>query len=250
MDLISVIIPYYKKKKYIVSTINSVLRQSYKNLELIIIYDDVNLDDLVLLKLLKKKDKRIKIYINKQNLGAGMSRNKGIKLCNGKLIAFLDSDDLWMQDKLKKQIFFMKKNKIKISHTSYHVININNKIIGNRRAKDMSYKNLLTSCDIGLSTVILDKKLITDKIKFPHINTKEDYILWLKITSNKNKIFALKNNLTKWRKLDDSLSSSSIQKLADGFKVYYKYMNFGLIKSVIYLALLSFNYILKELRNK
>jgi teichuronic acid biosynthesis glycosyltransferase TuaG len=114
----------------------------------------------------------------------------------------------------------------------------------------MSYKNLLTSCDIGLSTVILDKKLITDKIKFPHINTKEDYILWLKITSNKNKIFALKNNLTKWRKLDDSLSSSSIQKLADGFKVYYKYMNFGLIKSVIYLALLSFNYILKELRNK
>ena len=250
MDLVSVITPYYKKKRFIRSTINSVLLQTYKNLELIIIYDDVSKDDLIFLKKIIKKDKRVKIYANKKNLGAGISRNKGIKLSKGKFIAFLDSDDLWLRDKLKKQIFFMRQNKIKISHTSYHIININNKIIGNRRAKDMSYKNLLNSCDIGLSTVILDKKLITEKIKFPHINTKEDYILWLKITSNKNKIFALENNLTKWRKLDDSLSSSTLQKIKDGYQVYRKYMNFNPIKSFIYLGLLSFNFFLKELKNK
>ena len=79
MDLISVIIPYYKKKEYIISSINSVLNQTYKNLEIIIIYDDLNKEDLNLLKKIKKKDKRIKIYINKKNLGAGRSRNKGIK---------------------------------------------------------------------------------------------------------------------------------------------------------------------------
>ena len=250
MDLISVIIPYYKKKEYIISSINSVLNQTYKNLEIIIIYDDLNKEDLNLLKKIKKKDKRIKIYINKKNLGAGRSRNKGIKLSKGIFVAFLDSDDLWKKNKLKKQIFFMKKNGINASHTSYTIINSNNKIIGSRNAKDMSYKLLLKSCDIGLSTVVLKKEIITSKIKFANIKTKEDYVLWLKITVNNNKIFALKDNLTKWRKLEDSLSSSKLQKIYDGYLVYRKYMNFNLLKSFGFLMLLSFNYFLKDIKNK
>ncbi len=250
MDLVSIIIPYYKKKKYIELAINSVIQQTYRNFELIIVYDDENKEDLNILKKIIKKDKRIKLYINKKNLGAGRSRNKGIKLSKGSLIAFLDSDDLWIRDKLKKQIFFMKKNAIDISHTSYQIINSHNKIIGSRRARDMNHKLLLNSCDIGLSTVILNKKIITDKIKFANTSTKEDYILWLKITLNNKKIFALKNNLTKWRKLDDSLSTSKIQKFYDGYLVYRKYMNFSIIKSFIFLMLLSFNYVLKELKNK
>ena len=250
MDLISVIIPYYKKKEYIISSINSVLNQTYKNLEIIIIYDDLNKEDLNLLKKIKKKDKRIKIYINKKNLGAGRSRNKGVKLSKGIFVAFLDSDDLWKKNKLKKQIFFMKKNGINASHTSYTIINSNNKIIGSRNAKDMSYKQLLKSCDIGLSTVVLKKEIITSKIKFANIKTKEDYVLWLKITFNNNKIFALKDNLTKWRKLEDSLSSSRLQKIYDGYLVYRKYMNFNLLKSFGFLMLLSFNYFLKDIKNK
>ena len=250
MDLISVIIPYYKKKEYIISSINSVLNQTYKNLEIIIIYDDLNKEDLNLLKKIKKKDKRIKICINKKNLGAGRSRNKGIKLSKGVYVAFLDSDDLWKKNKLKKQIFFMKKNGINASHTSYTIINSNNKIVGSRNAKDMSYKLLLKSCDIGLSTVVLKKEIITSKIKFANIKTKEDYVLWLKITFNDNKIFALKDNLTKWRKLEDSLSSSRLQKIYDGYLVYRKYMNFNLLKSFGFLMLLSFNYFLKDIKNK
>jgi len=250
MSLVSIIIPYYKKKKYIELAIHSVIQQTYKNFELIIVYDDENKEDLNLLKKIIKKDKRIKLYINKKNLGAGRSRNKGIKLSKGSLIAFLDSDDLWTRNKLKRQILFMKKNLIDISHTSYHIINSNNKIIGSRRAKDMNHKLLLNSCDIGLSTVIMKKEIITNKIKFANINTKEDYVLWLKITLNNNTIFALKNHLTKWRKLNNSLSASKIQKFYDGYLVYRKHMNFSLLKSFIYLLLLSFNYVLKELRNK
>jgi len=98
--------------------------------------------------------------------------------------------------------------------------------------------------------VVLDRRIITNKTRFANIKTKEDYVLWLKITLNNKKIFALKNNLTKWRKLNDSLSASKIQKLYDGYLVYRKYMNFSLAKSFIRLLLLSFNYGLKELRNK
>ena len=248
--LISVIVPYFKKKLFILKTLNSILEQSYKNLEIILIYDDPNLSDLGFIKKFIKKDKRIKLYINKKNLGAGKSRNKGIKLSKGKFIAFLDADDLWTRDKLKKQIFFMKKNLIDISHTSYYIINSDNKIIGNRVAKDMNHKLLLSSCNIGLSTVIMKKEIITNKIKFANINTKEDYVLWLKITLSNKTIFALKKNLTKWRKLNNSLSASKIQKIYDGYLVYRKYMNFSLPKSFICLLLLSFNYVLKELKNK
>ena len=248
MNLVSVIIPYYKKKEYITSSINSVLKQSYKNLELIIIYDDSNHEDLIILKNLKKKDKRIKIFLNKKNIGAGLSRNKGIKLSKGKFIAFLDSDDLWSPNKLKKQIFFMKQHKIKISHTSYYIINYKNKIIGQRKAKDLSHKQLLRSCDIGLSTIILNKKLIKNNTKFASLKTKEDYVLWLRITLNEKKIYALLNNLTKWRKLDNSLSSSEFQKIKDGYVVYRKYMKFSQIKSFFYLGLLSINFLLKQIK--
>ena len=249
-DLVSVIIPYHKKIKYIDKSIESVLNQTFQNFEIVLIYDDNELDELDYIKKIANKDSRIKLIINKKKLGAGRSRNKGLKLSKGRFIAFLDSDDLWLRNKLKKQIFFMKQNLINISHTSYYIINSKNKVIGNRIAKDMNHEQLLSSCDIGLSTVIIDKKIITNKVKFADTTTKEDYVFWLKITLNEKKIFALKNKLSKWRKLDNSLSSSKLQKLCDGYRVYRKYMNFNSIKSFIYLALLSFNYVLKELKNK
>ena len=80
MKLVSIIIPYYRKKKYIKQTLQSIISQNYKHFEIIIIYDDTRIDDLPFLKTLQKKDKRIKLFINNKNLGAGMSRNKGIRL--------------------------------------------------------------------------------------------------------------------------------------------------------------------------
>ena len=246
--LISVIMNCHNGQEFVQESVKSLISQTYKNWELIF-YDNFSRD--LSIKIIRSfKDKRIKIYINKKNLGAGRSRNKGIKLSKGIFVAFLDSDDLWKKNKLKKQIVFMKKKGIDASHTSYTIINSNNKIIGSRNAKDMSYKQLLKSCDIGLSTVVLKKEIITSKIKFANIKTKEDYVLWLKITFNNNKIFALKDNLTKWRKLEDSLSSSRLQKIYDGYLVYRKYMNFNLLKSFGFLMLLSFNYFLKDIKNK
>ena len=123
MKLVSVIVPYFKKRIYIKNTIKSILNQTYKKFEIIIIYDDSDLTDLEYIKKIKSLDKRIRIIINKNNKGAGYSRNIGIKNSKGSLIAFLDSDDLWKKNKLKKQLNFMKINNLLISSTTYSIFN-------------------------------------------------------------------------------------------------------------------------------
>ena len=213
MSLVSIIIPYFKKKNYIQQTLNSILKQKYKNFEILIVYDDKDQNDLLFLKKIKKKDKRIKLIINEKNMGAGMSRNKAIKISKGKYIAFLDADDLWHPDKLKEQLSYMKKKGIKITHTSYYIIDKQNKKIGFREAKRINYNRLVKSCDIGLSSVMVKKSLLKNNL-FSKLRTKEDYVLWLKLAKKNFEFYPIKKPLLHWRKLNNSLSSSLIQKLA------------------------------------
>ena len=247
MDLVSVVIPYFKKREYIKRCIQSVLRQNYKKFEIIIIYDGEDLSDLAYIANIVKKDKRIHLIKNHKLLGAGLSRNKGIKISKGKFIAFLDADDYWDKNKLKFQIKFMRDHNCLASHTSYQVVDKENKKSSIRYARNFyKVEDLLYSCDIGLSTMVLKKKIFSKNIKFPNTKTKEDFILWLSLLKKKITIFGLNKKLTYWRKLDNSLSSSTIQKIFDGFRVYYIYMNYGLFRSIFNLFCLSINFLKKN----
>ena len=245
MMLVSIIIPYYKKKDYIKKTINSILKQTYKKFEIIIINDEPGELSKNILSFLKKKDSRIKIINNKKNIGAGKSRNKGINIAKGKYIAFIDSDDVWKKNKLLKQIEFMRRKNIEISHTSYEIIDDDLAIRGTRQAKVMNYKKLIKSCDIGLSTVIIKKSLIKN-LRFPNLKTKEDYVLWLEIAKKGKTIHALNTKLTQWRKSKNSLSSSVVRKLTDGYYVYRHHLKFSVIKSLYSLLVLSINFLNKS----
>ena len=247
MNQVSVIIPYFQKEKYILSTLKSVLNQTYRRLEIIIIFDENDKKNLSIISKFSKLDKRIKLIVNKKNLGAAKSRNIGIKNAKGKYIAFIDSDDIWHRKKIEKQLNFLNKNNVNICHTSYEIIDKNNFKIGYRKARNFnSAKELLTSCDIGLSTVLVKKKLFNKNLKFPNQKTKEDFVLWLKLLSKRNKILGINENLVKWRKISNALSDSILQKLIDGFRVYYIHMKFNFFVSLYYLLCLSLNYLIKR----
>jgi teichuronic acid biosynthesis glycosyltransferase TuaG len=245
MSLVSVIIPYFKKKKFIFKCINSILNQTYQNFEIIIVNDELSVESKLILKNILIKDSRIKIINNKKNLGPGLSRNVAIKKSKGKFLAFLDADDEWNRNKLKFQVNIMKKKKLFFSHTSYLIIDDKNRLIGKFRAKNfLYYKNLINSCDIGLSTVILSSRIKKD-VNFCNLKTKEDYVLWLKL-SKKYNIYGIDKFYTKWRNLNNSTSSFLYRKVVDAFCVYYFFEKFSLIKSILLVVNLIFFSIKKK----
>ena len=246
---VSIIIPYYRKKKFFFKTIKSLLNQSFKNFEIIIIYDDYNHDELDYVNDILEKSSKIKLIINKKNLGPGLSRNKGLSVSKGEYIAFCDADDLWNRDKLKTQIKFMKNNKLNFSHTSYYVIDKDGKKIGNFKIKKkINYQELLKSCDIGLSTVIVKKKIIKNNNFFCQLKTKEDYNTWLNIVKKEKNLVGLNKSLTSWRFLNNSLSSSTLQKLLDAFRLFYKYEKFNIFISFFFVLRLSYYAFSKKIK--
>jgi len=256
VPFVTIIIPYKSNLKYLFLALKSVFNQNYKNFKLTIVYDNINKNDLKKINIFLKKKKyfkkfNIKIIENKKNFGAGESRNIAIRDSNSKYIAFLDSDDIWSKNKLKIQVNYMEKNNILFTHTSYDIIDANNKVVSSRFAKkNIKFKDLIKSCDIGLSTVILKSSLLNkNKLLFPSIETKEDYVLWLKIVKKIKIIKGLDNKLTYYRKTKGSLSSNKLISLINGYKVYRIYMNYGSIKSLFYLLILSINSLKKRAIN-
>ena len=247
MPVVSIILPYYKKINYIKKTINSILNQSFKDFEIILIYDDENLQDLYIIEENFKKNPKIKIIKNTKNLGAGISRNIGIKHARGKIIAFVDSDDFWLPNKLEKQTKFMQENNFNFTFCNYEKIMSEKKKIKVESSKPtLGYIDLLKSNEIGLSTVQLSKAIILDEL-FPPLKTKEDYVAWLKITKNNIYAHNFPHNLVTWNKTKESLSSDFFQKMLDGFKVFRKYENFNFLKSIYYLLILSINSIKRKI---
>ncbi len=246
-NFISIIIPYHKKRIFFKETIESINKQSYKNFEVIIIYDDTDKSELDYVKKIIRNFKfRKKLIINNKIIGAGLSRNKGINVSKGEYIAFCDADDLWNKNKLKIQLGVMKKENIHFSHSNYLIIDYDSKKIGSFKVpKNISYDQLIKSCDIGLSTVMISKSLAKNNL-FSDLKTKEDYLLWIKLIGDLKNFKSINKDLVHWRYLKNSLSSSYVQKLGDAFVLYKNHLNFSFLYSIFCVLRLSFNALIKK----
>lgn len=231
---ISIITPVYNGEKYIEETIISVINQTYKNWELIII-DDCSVDktkDIV--SDFAEKDSRIIYKCLDKNSGASEARNEGIKLAKGRYISFLDSDDLWKETKLEKQIKYMEENDIAISFTAYDFINENSEEIGKvvKVPNIVGYKDLLKYNCIGCLTVMINIDKV-GKFKFPNIK-HEDYITWLGILKRGIFAYGINENLASYRKRKGSLSENKIQTAKWHWNILRKEEKIHLFKAFFY----------------
>ena len=221
-DLVSIITPTYNCGNYIEKTIKSVINQTYKNWEMIIV-DDCSTDNTE--KIVRKYQQQYPNIIYKildKNSGAAVARNAALKNAKGRYIAFLDSDDLWMPEKLEKQINFMKNNNYYFSYTNYEEIDENdnslNKLITG--PKRITRTEMYNYCWPGCLTVMYDAEKI-GLIQIEDLKKNNDYAIWLKVIK-KAECYLLNENLAKYRKRSGSISNHNFLKLVKYHYLLYK----------------------------
>lgn len=232
-DLVSIIMPSYNTALYIKETIQSVLDQTYQNWELIIVDDcsTDNTDEAVT----SIKNEKIRYLKNDKNSGAAVSRNRALREAKGRWIAFLDSDDLWMPEKLEKQISFMEKNGYSFSYTNYEEIDVEGKETGVRVTgpTKVTRTGMLNYCWLGCLTVMYDRNVV-GLIQIEDIKKNNDYAMWLK-ACKKADCYLLDEYLGKYRKgRAGSVSTQSIKTMIGWhYKLFREAEKQGTVRSLI-----------------
>ena len=245
-EKVSIIVPMYNAEKFIGKTIESVLAQTYQNWEMLIMNDVSTDNSLAIVSVYAKKDERIKIVNTEKNVGVVKGRNFLIDLASGKYIAFLDADDYWHNEKLEKQIKFMKEKNASISCTEYTRVKENEEKINDVIIKEnIFYNDMLKNNYLGCLTVMYDTEKI-GKRYFKELEKNEDYVLWLEIVKDVNTIYGLKENLAYYRVLDNSRSSNKVKTAKVRWEIYRKIEKLSLLKSLYYFLHYAIRAVLKN----
>ena len=231
-DLVSIITPMYNAKETIESTIASVQAQTYKNWEMIIV-DDCSIDgSAAYVEQCASKDVRIRLIRHEHNCGIAETRNTAMQHAQGRYVAFLDSDDLWLPQKLEKQISFMKEHDAAFSHTACAVVNESGQKIGKIRHVPLQvrYDELLKGNVINCLTVIIDVKRIGHLV-MPAIR-HEDYACWLGILQKEEYAWGLDEVLAEYREVGTSMSGNKFRVAQWQWSIYRNYLKLNFIKSI------------------
>ena len=241
--LVDIIIPNYNKGAYIKKTINSVIRQSFKNWKLYII-DDNSTDNSISIIKRYSKSKNINIIKLKKNKGPGNARNIGMSYSKSKYIAFLDSDDFWTKNKLKNQIKYMEKFNLDFTFTDYISFFKNQKKkIKTNLVNKIDLKVFLKNSSINTSTIILKRKKIKN-VKFNDTEL-EDYVFKCKLLKKGIIARKLANYTTYYRIMKNSRSGEKFKNVLNLWKVNKKFNNLSFIENIKSIIFISINSIRK-----
>lgn len=235
--LVSVITPTYNCAKYIGRTIDSVLAQKYQNWEMIIV-DDCSKDNTKeIVDEYMKDDTRIKYHLLNENSGAAVARTTAMKLAQGSYMAFLDSDDIWMPDKLERQIKWMTENSYAFTCTAYEQIDEEDNLLGKtiKAIKKTDYNRLLLDCPVGNSTVMYDVEAM-GKFEVPNIRKRNDDALWLTMLKKEKYIWGMPDVLMKYRIRQGSISSNKLAVIRYHWILYREIEHLSLIRSAFHIC--------------
>ncbi len=246
-DLVSIITPSYNSVNFIEETINSVIAQTYENWEMIIV-DDCSKDNSVeLIQEYVNKDSRIKLIQNKVNKGAAETRNEALKVAKGRFFAFLDSDDLWLSNKLEEQIAFMKKGNYPISFTKYGLVDEEGQHLDKfvRVVPFIDYTGYMKNTIIGMSTSMIDTDIV-EPFQFVNIRTRQDTYLWITLLKRGHKAYGIDKVLANYRVREDSISANKVKAAKRVWYLYYHLEKLGFFRSAYYFSYYAFNAIKKR----
>ena len=234
---IDIILPNYNSHEYIEKTIKSIINQNYHNWKLTIVDDNSNKKTQDILKKFSK-NRKIKIYWLKKNQGAGFCRNYAIQKTSSPYIAFIDSDDIWKKNKLKKQINFMTKNNYSFSYTSYETFGDKKNNIS--PPLKFNYKSFIHNTSIATSTMVVKRKAVVN-IKFTKTKICEDYYFKCKLLKKVNYAFCLNKFLTRYRIRKNSLQSNVFRNFFWIWKINKDYNKLNFIENFFSLLNISIN---------
>jgi hypothetical protein len=229
----------FNSEAYISETINSVINQTYKNWELLLIDDGSKDKTIETANQFITQNPNIKLLKNNANLGAAISRNKGIEAAKGKYIAFLDADDLWKPNKLQIQIEFMEAQDCDVCCSSYEQIDETGKPLNKliKALPELTYQKYLKSNYIGNLTGVYNAKVL-GKIKAPNLRKRQDWLLWLAAIETSGKpAKGIQESLAYYRVRKDAMSSNKMNLLKHNYWVYRKGLGFSTLKSVYYMLI-------------
>ena len=226
--------PLYNSANTIEDAVQSVLSQKYELWELIIIDDNSSDNSIEIIKRYSSIDSRIIVYKTNKNVGSGQARNIGISHSSGELIAFLDSDDIWLSSKLSTQVKMFENKKVTFVCSGYQRFHTVTNRTENVGVPDIiRYKDLLKTNYIGCLTVILRKSAFKN-LQFPDMRKRQDYALWLTLLKDGTKVYCLNQVLARYRHGHISTTSNKVKSIMHTWKVYRDFLEFNFLYSVYY----------------
>ncbi len=246
--LVSIITPCYNSADFVKLTINSVLAQSYTNWELIVIDDKSTDDTCKIVETYTEKYPNIKLIKLEKNGGVANARNVGLAEAKGKYIAFLDSDDIWLQEKLTKQVTYMEEQSLPMTFCAYNRIDEAGAIISRKIEvpSNVNYRQLLSHNVIIFSTSLTLKSVIADT-KFKKVG-HEDWIFWLDIFKKPFSGFGINEPLVQYRIRQGSVSSNKLKVIGFTWKIYRESEKLGFFEAAYHFVKYAFATVWKRLK--